>query len=153
MKKLALISVLILSFVCAWGLMSSDVSITVNGQEFHGPLNHDRRMGTDHCDDRHLVRCDRYGLCSGWRRVGHTGRTRRGRILSAGSRFPVSAAGIDPLAHRMGLLRGDTAQCTEPLESSEIPCHKGIFSGRRLTGEYRTVQFHRFQFARCGQIL
>ena len=38
MKKLALISVLILSFVCAWGLMSSDVSITVNGQEFHGPL-------------------------------------------------------------------------------------------------------------------
>ena len=38
MKKLALISVLVLSFVCAWGLMSSDVSITVNGQEFHGPL-------------------------------------------------------------------------------------------------------------------
>ncbi len=38
MKKLALISVLILSFVCAWGLMSSDVSITVNGQQFHGPF-------------------------------------------------------------------------------------------------------------------
>ena len=38
MKKLALIAVLILSFVCAWGLMASDVSITVNGQEFHGPL-------------------------------------------------------------------------------------------------------------------
>jgi hypothetical protein len=38
MKKIALISVLILAFVCAWGLMSSDVSITVNGQEFHGPL-------------------------------------------------------------------------------------------------------------------
>lgn len=38
MKKLALIAVLILSFVCAWGLMSSDVSITVNGQQFHGPL-------------------------------------------------------------------------------------------------------------------
>jgi hypothetical protein len=38
MKKLALISVLILSFVCAWGLMSSDVSLTVNGQQFHGPF-------------------------------------------------------------------------------------------------------------------
>lgn len=38
MKKLALLAVLILSFVCAWGLMSSDVSITVNGQEFHGPF-------------------------------------------------------------------------------------------------------------------
>ena len=38
MKKIALISVLILSFVCAWGLISSDVSITVNGQEFHGPF-------------------------------------------------------------------------------------------------------------------
>lgn len=38
MKKLALISVLILSFVCAWGLMSSDVAITVNGQQFQGPF-------------------------------------------------------------------------------------------------------------------
>ena len=38
MKKLALISVLILSFVCAWGLLSSDVSITVNGQQFQGPF-------------------------------------------------------------------------------------------------------------------
>jgi len=38
MKKLALISVLILSFVCAWGLMSSDVTLTVNGQQFHGPF-------------------------------------------------------------------------------------------------------------------
>lgn len=38
MKKLALISVLILSFVCAWGLMSSNVVITVNGQQFHGPF-------------------------------------------------------------------------------------------------------------------
>ncbi len=38
MKKLVLISVLMLAFACAWGLMSSNVSITVNGQEFHGPL-------------------------------------------------------------------------------------------------------------------
>ena len=38
MKKLALFSVLILSFVCAWGLMSSGVSITINGQPFHGPF-------------------------------------------------------------------------------------------------------------------
>ena len=38
MKKIALLSVLILSFVCAWGLMSSDVTLTVNGQEFHGPF-------------------------------------------------------------------------------------------------------------------
>ena len=38
MKKIALLSVLILSFVCAWGLMSSDVTLTVNGQQFHGPF-------------------------------------------------------------------------------------------------------------------
>ncbi|HSR87386.1 MAG TPA: hypothetical protein VLL07_00410 [Pontiella sp.] len=38
MKKIALLSVLILSFVCAWGLVSSDVTLTVNGQQFHGPF-------------------------------------------------------------------------------------------------------------------
>ena len=38
MKRIALLSLLILSFVCAWGLMSSDVTITVNGQQFQGPF-------------------------------------------------------------------------------------------------------------------
>ncbi|MBC8206822.1 MAG: hypothetical protein ISR85_06895 [Kiritimatiellales bacterium] len=38
MKKLALACVLVLALVCAWGLMSSGVSVTVNGQEIEGPL-------------------------------------------------------------------------------------------------------------------
>lgn len=38
MKKLVLLGILILSFVCAWGLMTSNVSITVNGQTVDGPL-------------------------------------------------------------------------------------------------------------------
>ena len=38
MKKLALACVLVLALVCAWGLMSSGVSVTINGQEIEGPL-------------------------------------------------------------------------------------------------------------------
>jgi hypothetical protein len=38
MKKLALFFVLILAIVCTWGLMSSNVTITVNGQTFNGPF-------------------------------------------------------------------------------------------------------------------
>jgi hypothetical protein len=38
MKKLALVCVLILALVCAWGLMSSGVSVTINGQAIEGPL-------------------------------------------------------------------------------------------------------------------
>ncbi len=39
MKKLALAMVLILVLICTWGVMSSsDVSITLNGQDLDGPL-------------------------------------------------------------------------------------------------------------------
>jgi len=38
MKKLALVLVLLMSLICAWGLMSSGVSITINGEEIEGPL-------------------------------------------------------------------------------------------------------------------
>jgi hypothetical protein len=38
MKKLAVITVLFLIVVCAFGLMSSNVSVTINGEEIEGPL-------------------------------------------------------------------------------------------------------------------
>jgi len=38
MKKLALVLVLLMVIVCAWGLMSSNVSVTINGEEIVGPL-------------------------------------------------------------------------------------------------------------------
>lgn len=38
MKKIALLAILILALVCAWGLMTSNVTITVNGQTVDGPL-------------------------------------------------------------------------------------------------------------------
>lgn len=38
MRKLAFGCILVLAAVCVWGLMSSNVSIQINGQEVHGPL-------------------------------------------------------------------------------------------------------------------
>ena len=38
MKKIALVLVLLMVIVCAWGLMSSNVTVTINGEEIEGPL-------------------------------------------------------------------------------------------------------------------
>ena len=38
MKKLALILVLLMAIVCTWGLISSNVSVTINGKAIEGPL-------------------------------------------------------------------------------------------------------------------
>ena len=154
MKKLALISVLILSFVCAWGLLSSDVSITVNGQQFHGPFE---------------------TLVGGWGLIIATVAIFCAAILMAfvlagvglvilgvlalvgvrpvGSRIPVPASGADPVAYCLGLLRGSTAQCIKQLAVSGIPFNKTPVSRPSCSGKHGSVQYQRFQFARCGQIL
>jgi hypothetical protein len=38
MKKLALTCVILMALVCVWGLMSSGVSITINGNAIHSPF-------------------------------------------------------------------------------------------------------------------